>query len=97
MTQNVISRTILAGEQILLFEKPRVLHRIFFGITALLNDNVWYQSRISFDGPKFYTFYVIDGPFKHFELKGDGIPQEDIWVRNASTMNIYYTATETLL
>ena len=97
MSQNVISTTIPASKQILLFEKPGVLRRIFFGITAMLNDSVWRQSRVSFDGPKFYTFYVIDGPAKHFELKGDGLPQGDIWVRNASDIDIYYTATETLI
>ena len=97
MAQNAISTTIPAGKQIILFEKPSVLRRIFFGITALLNDSVWRQSRVSFDGPMFYTFYVIDGPAKHFELKGDGIPQGDIWVRNASDIDIYYTATETLI
>ena len=97
MTQNVISETIPPGKQKLFFEKPYILRRIFFGITALLNDNLWYQSRISFDGPKFYTFYVIDGPAKHFEIRGDGLPQGDIWVRNASDIDIYYTAAETLI
>ena len=97
MVQTIKSLILLPSQKTKVAEMPYSLHRIFFGITALLNDNVWYQSRISFDGPKFYTFYVIDGPFKHFELKGDGIPQEDIWVRNASTIDIYYTATETLL
>jgi len=63
----------------------------------MLNESVWRQSRVSFDGPMFYTFYVIDGPAKHFELKGDGIPQGDIWVRNSSDIDIYYTATETLI
>ena len=97
MSQNVISTTIPSNKQLLLFEKPSVLRRIFFGITAMLNESVWRQSRVSFDGPMFYTFYVIDGPAKHFELKGDGIPQGDIWVRNASDIDIYYTATETLI
>ena len=97
MSQNVISTTIPSNKQLLLFEKPSVLRRIFFGITAMLNESVWRQSRVSFDGPKFYTFYVIDGPAKHFELKGDGLPQGDIWVRNASDVDIYYTATETLI
>ena len=97
MSQNVISTTIPSNKQLLLFEKPSVLRRIFFGITAMLNESVWRQSRVSFDGPMFYTFYVIDGPAKHFELKGDGIPQGDIWVRNSSDIDIYYTATETLI
>ena len=96
MVQNVVSVTIPAGQQRIFFEKPHILHRIFFGITAMLNNDVWRQSRISFDGPAFYTFYVIDGPAKHFEIKGDGLPQGDIWVRNSSDINIYYTATEIL-
>ena len=96
MVQNVVSVTIPAGQQRIFFEKPHILHRIFFGITAMLSKEVWRQSRISFDGPAFYTFYVIDGPAKHFEIKGDGLPQGDIWVRNASDIDIYYTAIEIL-
>ena len=97
MVQTALSMTLLSGQQKIFFKKPHILYRFFFGITALLNPAEWRQTRISFDGPLFYTFYVIDGPAKHFEVKGEGIHQGDIWVRNASDVDIYYTATEILV
>ena len=79
-----------------MFEKPHTLQRIFFGITVLAGNDVWRQSRISFDDPAFHFYYVLDGQYKHFEMKGEGISQEDIWVRNASGISLIYSATEIL-
>ena len=97
MAQTVVSVTVYAGHQRILIEKPAVLHRIFFSVRALANDTGWYQSKISLGDPSFVTFYVIDGPAKYFEARGKGIFQGDIWVCNASNMNLLYTATEILV
>ena len=97
MVQNVISKTIPAGQQGIFFEKPHILHRIFFGITAMLNNDVWRQSRISFDDPTFHSYYVLDGQFKHFEMKGEEIFQGNIFVSNQSTVNILYSTVEILI
>ena len=96
MVQIVQTIILHAGQQKIFSEKPHVLRRIFVSIQVLASFEAWAESRISFDGPKFYTFYVLDGPAKHFEIKGEGLPQEDIWVRNSSDIDIYYTATEIL-
>ena len=97
MTQTVKSLTVPPGQQILLIEKPRALCRIFIRISALLPLTADYRSKISFDDPMFYTFFILLGPVIHFEAKGEGIFQGNIWVRNESTVSIIYTATEILV
>ena len=97
MVQTVRSITILAGEKKLLLEKPLVLNRIFFSIRALADESAWYQSKVSFDDPLFHSFYVLNGPGKYFEAKGEGIFQGDVWVLNASEQNLQYTTTEILI
>ena len=97
MAQTLRTTTLQPSEKILLIEKPRMLRRIFFSIRALSDQNMWYQSRMSFDDPLFHSFYVLDGPAKYFEAKGEGIFQGDVWVLNASDQNLQYTATEILI
>ena len=97
MVQTLSSATILAGHKILLFEKPHALRRIFLSIRALADDTVWHQSMISFDDPLFHTYFVLDGPGKYFEAKGEGIFQGDVWVCNTSDANLFYTGTEILI
>ena len=97
MVQTVMSKTLPAGEKKLLIEKPLALHRIFFSVRALADQSAWYQSRMSFDDPLFRSYYVLDGPGKYFEAKGEGIFQGNVWVLNASDQNLQYTSTEILI
>jgi len=96
MVQTLRSITILAGEKILMLEKPQALHRIFFSIQAFADQTAWLETKISFDDPYFRSFYVLDGPAKYFEAKGDDIFQGDIWIYNISDTNLLYSATEIL-
>ena len=97
MTQTVKSHALPPGQQILFIEKPRALRRIFIKISAVLPLTANYRSKISFDDPMFYTFYLFLGPVISFEAKGEGLFQGNIWVRNESTVSIIYTATEILV
>ena len=97
MAQTLVSVTIPAGHRKLLFEKPHLLRRIFISIRALANDTAWHQSRVSFDDSQFHTYFVLDGPGKYFEARGEGISQGDVWVYNASDIDLFYTATEILV
>ena len=97
MVQTVVSKTLPAGGKTLLIEKPRFLSRIFFSVRALADQSTWYQSRLSFDDPLFRSYYVLDGPAKYFEAKGEGIFQGDVWVLNTSDQNLQYTVTEILV
>ena len=97
MAQTVVSVTIPAGHRKLFFEKPQVLIRSFFNIRALADDTKWAQSKISLGDPLFASYHVIDGPAKYFEARGEGIFQGDVWVWNASTVNLLYVGTEILI
>ena len=97
MVQTIRSETLLPGQKMILLEKPLVLNRIFFSIRALADQSAWYQSKVSFDDPTFSSFYVLNGPGKYFEAKGEGIFQGDVWVLNASDQNLQYTTTEILI
>jgi len=97
MAQVVYSRTILAGHRMILVEKPRGSIRIFLGIQAIADDTIGVMSKISFGDPYFYSYYIMDGPAKYFEIKGEGIFQGDIWVRNASGIDLTYTVSEILI
>jgi len=97
MVQTVKSPILSSGQQMMFFEKPHALLRIFIKITALLPLTGSYETKISFDDPSFCDFYALLGPTLYFEAKGDGIFQGDVWVRNVSNISIFYTATEILV
>jgi len=97
MVQTVKSLLLQPGQQAVFIEKPHALSRIFVRIAALLLPTQGYVSWISFDDPSFYDYYSLVGSAIYFEAKGEGIFQGNIWVRNHSSINIVYTATEILV
>ena len=96
MVQTIISKDLLAGEKIILFEKPRVLHRVFFSIRAMEDASLSREIWLSFDDPDFHSHYAIDGSEKYFEASGIDIFQGNIWLLNHSASNILVAATEIL-
>ena len=97
MVQTICTHLILAGEKKLILEKPHVLCRIFLGIRVLASSQAWAESRISFDDPMFYSYYMLAGYSKYFEAKGEGIFQGDMWVLNNTTGNLQYALIEILI
>ena len=96
MVQTVRSLTILAGEKMVMIEKPQALHRVFFSVQAFADPTAWYETKISFDDPQFRSFYVLDGSVRYFQAKGEDIFQGNIWVYNTSNTNLLHSATEIL-
>ena len=96
MAQTVRSVLIKPGHKLLILEKPLVLCRIFFGVCAFAPQTSWYESQISLGDPSFRSYYVLGGPVNYFEARGEGISQGDIWVRNVSSIDLLYSATEIL-
>jgi len=96
MVQTVRTISIAPGQKKIMLPKPLVLCRIFFSIQAFADPNTWYQSKISFDDPNFASFFSLNGPAKYFEAKGENIFQGNVWVLNASTVDLQYSATEIL-
>ena len=96
MVQTLVSKNLLPGEKIILFEKPRVLRRIFFSIRAMVDGGLSREMWISFDDPDFYSHYAIDGPEKYFEARGIDIFQGNIWLKSNSATAFIVAATEIL-
>ena len=96
MVQTIVSKNLLAGEKTILFEKPSVLHRIFFSVRVMVNGDLSREIWISFGDPDFTAYYRINGSEKYFEAVGEDIFQGDIWVRNISASNSPVAATEIL-
>ena len=96
MVQTVRSLTLLAGEKVLLIEKPLALHRIFFSIQVFADQTAWLETKISFGDPQFRSFYVLDGSARYFEANGDDIFQGDVWGYNMSNINLLLSAAEIL-
>ena len=97
MVQTVRSLAISPTCKAIVLEKPIVLTRIFFSITAFAPPDEWHRTKISFDDPSFTSFYILDGPNRYFEGRGEGIFQGNIWLLNQSNVDLLYTLTEILL
>ena len=97
MVQTVKSVRVYPGQHVVLLEKPLVLCRIFYSIKVLTDLAMGYRSHISFDDPKFLSYYILDGQVQQLEAKGEGICQGDIWVRNVSSAELIFVTTEILI
>ena len=96
MVQTIVSKNLLAGEKIILFEKPSFLRRIFFSIRVMVSADLSREIWVSFDDPAFLSYYHINGVEKYFEAEGYDIFQGNIWLRNNSSSNSPIAATEIL-
>jgi len=97
MAQTAYTIVIPAGHQVIFFEKPRVLRRIFMSVRALVDNTAWAMSKLSFGDPLFVSYITLAGPAKYFEAKGEGIFQGDVWVCNSTGLDLFYTGTEILI
>ena len=84
------------GSKRIVFEKPRVLHRIFLGVYIIDSNTSGHDVKLSFDDPKFNSFFTLDGPAKQFEARGADICQGNIWIANISQAVLLYSATQIL-
>ena len=96
MVQTLSSYKIFVGEKRIVLKKPHVSQRIFFSVCVIRPPEEWYDMRISFDDPKFTSFFYLSGARKWFEAEGADIFQGNIWVYNASNIDIWVSSTEIL-
>ena len=97
MVQTVKSVLIFAGEKKVILEEPHTLHRIFFSVKVLAKSEAWFDTKMSFDDPLFYSYYSLNGSEKYFEAAGADIFQGNIWVFNSpDNTNLWFLATEIL-
>ena len=96
MVQTVRTMAIQADQKKTVFEKPRVLTRIFFSIATTTDETVWHKTKISFDDPLFSSFYLLEGNITKFEAEGQDIFQGNIWAHNQTDTTLFYSLTEIL-
>ena len=96
MVQTVKSVILVPSEKTKAAEMPHSLHRIFFSIRVVVGVNTFYPSKISFGDPTFASFYLLAGTERYFEMWGEDIFQGDIWVKNDSTISLWYAVSEIL-
>ena len=96
MAQTVKTPFVQPQEKIIVFERPRILKRVFFHIGVAVGDNTWYPAKISFDDPTFLSYYMIAGKSKYIEVAGVDIFQGDIWLKNEASIALHFSATEIL-
>ncbi|PJB04347.1 MAG: hypothetical protein CO124_00425 [Candidatus Huberarchaeum crystalense] len=96
MTQNICTQLISAGDKKIVLEQPSALQRIFFSVRVLASTTAWYDVRMSFDEPKFCSYYSLNGPRKYFEAEGVDIFQGNIWIFNSTDTDLFLTMMEIL-
>ena len=96
MVQTIKTIGVQPQEKIIIGEKPHVLRRVFFHIEVATQPDSWYPAKISFDDPLFSSYFRLVGTARSFEMKGNDIFQGDIWVKNESTIILYFSLTESL-
>ena len=97
MAQTVKSKWIPSGWIFRLVDKPLVLNRIFFSVKVLTDQTTDFRAYISLSDPRFYSYYTVGRSVPFFEARGEGIFQEDIWVKNVSTIDLLFVMTEILI
>ena len=66
------------------FEAPRVMRRIFFGIYIVAWANATFTAHISFDDPRCTNYLVINGLKKSYEFECKHIPQGTVFFQKQS-------------
>ena len=97
MAQTVKSQWVPSGWIIPILNKPLILNRIFFSVKAVTDTTTDYRSYISLGDPTFATYYTLNKQVFFFEAKGEGIFQGVIWIKNVSTIDLLFVATEILV
>ena len=96
MVQTVRSIILAPMQKEKAAEMPHTLHRIFFSVRVVVGVSTWYPSKISFDDPSFASFYLLAGTERYFEMWGEDVFQGGIWVKNESTISLWYAVSEIL-
>jgi len=96
MVQTIKSVILLPSQKTEIAGMPHSLHRVFFSIRVVVGVSTWYPSKISFDDPSFASFYLLAGTERYFEMWGEDVFQGGIWVKNESTISLWYAVSEIL-
>ena len=96
MTLNFKTKYLPDGDVFAVFEAPRAMTRVFFGIYVVAWEDTSFSVHISFDDPKFVNFVSISNLKKYYEFECAYIPQGGIFVKKTSSATGSISAIEIL-
>ena len=96
MALNFKTKYLTDGEVFTVFEAPRVMTRVFFGIYAVAWEDTSFSVHISFDDPKFINFVSLSNIKNFYEFECSHIPQGSIFIKKISNVCGSVSAIEIL-
>ena len=78
------------------FEAPRVMRRIFFGIYIVAWANATFTAHISFDDPHFVNYLTLNSLKRGYEFECVDIPQGTVFIQKQSDVVGSISAIEIL-
>ena len=78
------------------FEAPKSLTRVFFGIYVVARQDAYFNVHISFDDPRFTNYLCITEYKMNYEFSCEYIPQGIIFVKKVDTAPGWISAIEIL-
>ena len=96
MALNFKTKYLTDGYVFTVFEAPRVMTRVFFGIYAVAWEDTSFSVHISFDDPKFINFVSLSNLKNYYEFECSHIPQGSIFIKKISSVCGSVSAIEIL-
>jgi len=96
MTLNFKTKYLTDNDVFTIFEAPRVMTRVFFGIYVVAQENTSFSVHISFDNPKFVNFVSLSNLKNFYEFECAYIPQGNIFIQKTSVVSGSISAIEIL-
>jgi len=96
MALNFKTKYLTDGNVFTVFEAPRAMTRVFFGIYVVAWEDTSFSVHISFDDPKFINFVSLSNLKKYYEFECSHIPQGSIFIKKISSVSGSISAIEIL-
>ena len=85
MALNFKTKYLVDNNVFTVFEAPRAMTRVFFGIYIVAWEDISFSVHISFDDPKFVNFVSLGNIKKYYEFECAYIPQGSIFIKKISS------------
>ena len=84
MSLNFKTKYLADGNVFTVFEAPRAMTRVFFGIYVVAWEDTSFSVHISFGDPKFINFVSLSNLKNYYEFECSHIPQGSIFLKKIS-------------
>ena len=91
-------RTVYLGNTlpVTIFEAPRVMRRVFFGVYIVAWADTTFTAHISFDDPKCLSFITLNSLKRGYEFECADIPQGIVFIQRQDNSSGSVSAVEIL-